>query len=139
LSIHKFSYTLTHCYYRWALTLVHYLRFQTKQLENGLRKNGGNADRLFLCLSTFLSDLLSVCLSFVCLLPACMSKHIYRYPEAVVFDNCTELHLSENSGGLESDFDSSLTCVWQRYNSEQASSHRQWPVPPPPLNPTQRK
>jgi hypothetical protein len=34
-----------------------------------------------------------------------------RTPEAVVLDNCAKLYLSENSSRLESDFDSSLTCV----------------------------
>ncbi len=50
--------------------------------------------------------------------------------EAVVLDNWTELHLSENSSQLESDLDSSLTCGWQSYNSEQTASYRQWCIPP---------
>jgi hypothetical protein len=65
---------------------------------------------------------------------ACSMKFQGKGPtvssEAVVLDNCTELYLSENSGRLESDLDSSLTCGWQSYISEQTSSYRQWCIPP---------
>ncbi len=54
----------------------------------------------------------------------------WKDPEAVVLDNCAELHLSENSKLTESDLDSSLTCVWWSYNSDQMSSYRQWCIPP---------
>ncbi len=60
----------------------------------------------------------------------CTSKRKLPFSEAVVLDNCTELYLSENSSRLESDLDSSLTCGWQSYNSEQTSSYRQWCIPP---------
>jgi hypothetical protein len=41
-----------------------------------------------------------------------------QWPEVMVFNKCAELHLSEDSCRLESDLDSSLTCSWQRCNSE---------------------
>jgi hypothetical protein len=45
--------------------------------------------------------------------------------EAVVLDKRAEFHVSEDLGRLESDLDTSLTCSWQRCNSEQMSSYRQ--------------